>query len=92
MNDNYALHFDESLSRFPLPTLPPEAVLTDTGATFGGAFRFSVHGLSGYSYAVQSSTDTVNWATIATNVSPFTFTDPDATNSPQKFYRAVLAE
>ncbi|MSU59670.1 MAG: hypothetical protein EXS35_16140 [Pedosphaera sp.] len=41
---------------------------------------------------VLASTDLVSWTSILTNppvVGPFTFTDYDATNYPNRYYRAV---
>ena len=44
-------------------------------------------------YLVEASTNLINWtpiATFSTTNSPFYFTDPDATNYSQRFYRALL--
>jgi hypothetical protein len=56
----------------------------------GGAARVSVTGLAGQTYIIQTSTNLVNWVPIYTNGGSFMFTDPNATNSSQQFYRAVM--
>jgi hypothetical protein len=56
-----------------------------------GQFAINVSGATGQSYAVQASADLVNWVTLQTNTAPFTFTDTDAGQFSQRFYRAVYA-
>jgi hypothetical protein len=56
-----------------------------------GQFAINVTGATGQSYAVQASADLVNWVTLQTNTAPFTFTDTDAGQFSQRFYRAVYA-
>jgi hypothetical protein len=49
-------------------------------------------GVPGKSYVLQGSTDLVTWVPISTNVpvsTPFSLSDPAATNFPHRFYRAV---
>ena len=50
-------------------------------------------GASNYNYLVQSSTNLVNWSPMAyvpnTNGTVWFFDDP-VTNSPARFYRAVM--
>jgi hypothetical protein len=41
---------------------------------------------------IESSTDLVNWVSLQTNSSPFTFTDTSAASYPRRFYRAVLTQ
>ena len=55
----------------------------------GSGFQFQVAGVPGFNYAVQGSTNLIDWISLLTNTSPFTFVDANATNSPQLFYRAV---
>ena len=43
-----------------------------------------------YSTIIQASINSVDWINIYTNIPPFTFTDPMATNFPHRFYRAML--
>jgi DNA/RNA endonuclease G (NUC1) len=55
-----------------------------------GQFRFTVNGWTGTNYVVQASTNltALNWVSIFTNASPFTFTDTNAPSFSQCFYRA----
>ena len=61
--------------------------------------QLEVTGLPGKDYVLQTSTNFVNWRSIATNFSPpdpdvtlpgnlFDFIDTPATNLPVRFYRA----
>jgi hypothetical protein len=56
----------------------------------GGNFQAAVTGASGQTYIIQVTTNLSSaiWAPIATNVAPFTFTNPVSSGS--RFYRAVL--
>jgi uncharacterized repeat protein (TIGR01451 family) len=55
----------------------------------GTQAQFSVAGVPGYKYAVQVSTNLVDWSFIKTNTSPFTFTDTNLVNVPDRFYRTI---
>jgi hypothetical protein len=53
-------------------------------------FSFQVGVPSGYTYVVQASTDLIDWKPIATNTAVSAsdvFTDPNAPNYPNRFYR-----
>jgi hypothetical protein len=65
------------------------ATLTST-ACANGQFTFDVSGVPGCSYVVQASTNLVDWENVQTNTAPCTFTDTDASNYSQRYYRAVL--
>jgi hypothetical protein len=52
-----------------------------------GTFTFTVTGIPGSNYVVQASSDLKNWTDLETNTSPFTFTDTNAGNFNQQFYR-----
>jgi hypothetical protein len=73
-------------SGVPVPTL--------TGARYNTnhQFQFSVNGGTGYSYSVLGSTNVrtplSNWASLATNTTPFTFIDSNSPAFPSRFYRA----
>jgi len=43
----------------------------------------------GLSYALEASTNMIQWEGISTNVAPFVFMDVEVTNFTQRFYRAV---
>jgi hypothetical protein len=61
----------------------------NAGASQKG-FNFQVSVPAGYTYVVQASTDLVNWSPIATNTAVSAsdvFTDTDAANYPNRFYR-----
>ena len=58
----------------------------------GGQFSFNVSGQTGPDYAIEMSTNLVQWSNVFITNSPtlpFNWTD-DATNSPQRFYRIKL--
>jgi hypothetical protein len=61
------------------------------GYSFSGdnGFQFQVAGVPGFNYAVQESTNLIDWVSLNTNASPFSFTDTNAAGSPQQFYRAI---
>jgi len=40
-------------------------------------------------YVVQASSDLMNWVAIQTNVAPFTFVDPNASEFSHRFYRTI---
>ena len=55
-----------------------------------GNFQFTVSGISGSSYAVQTSTNLVNWISLQTNVASFQFATTNPAAERQRFYRAVF--
>ena len=55
-----------------------------------GQFGLAVAGVPGYPYAVQASTNLVNWVSIGTNIAPFTFMDTNAGRFSRRFYRSVF--
>ena len=61
------------------------------GCSFSGVngFQFQVAGVPGFNYAVQESTNLIDWVSLITNTAPFSFTDANAPNSLQQFYRAI---
>ena len=69
-------------------TVPAAARLTPAMLS-AGQFAFTVSGTAGCNYVVQVSTNLSNWSPMATNVPPFTFVDPNASNFSRRFYRAV---
>jgi hypothetical protein len=62
---------------------------TITGAATSSGFVLRVTGIPGFTYSIQASTNLTAWNTIATNTSPFTFTDTNSIASPRRFYRAL---
>ena len=58
-----------------------------------GAFVFTLSGNAGYTYTVEMSTNLVQWvpySTISNAAGQVDFTDPAASNSVTRFYRARL--
>ena len=70
-----------------LMVYPPAAVSQTTNVN--GQFTFNVSGAITYPYVVQSSTNLINWVSLQTNTSPFTFVDTNANQFSQRFYRTV---
>ena len=67
-------------------------VITQFALLSGGSLQVTLSGSAGAVYGVQSSTNLLNWQTIAsvTNITGnLQFTDPHATNRYQHFYRLV---
>lgn len=64
-------------------TMTPPLLSTDN------QIQFALSGVPGLNYVLQASTDLVNWDSIATNISPFNFTDTNSANIPQRYYRAI---
>jgi hypothetical protein len=76
-----------------LVTVPLPAPALLTPATHAnGQFALTVAGSAGTNYVVEASTDLVNWVPVATNTAPFTFTDTQAGQFKQRFYRSVSAQ
>jgi hypothetical protein len=65
------------------------STLSGVATTTGNNVQFTVTGVPGFNYAIQASTDLTDWVTLFTNTSPFTFTDTNAPNVPQQFYRSL---
>jgi hypothetical protein len=58
-----------------------------------GTFSLTVNGDSGYDYIIQTSTNLTVWTSIFTNpmpTLPFVWSDSDASNYSQQFYRIQL--
>jgi hypothetical protein len=69
--------------------LTPAATLGPAASLAGNQFQFSVAGVPGFTYAVQASTDLINWVSLCTNTSPFVFADTKTAAFPQRYYRSV---
>jgi hypothetical protein len=66
------------------------AALSSAASTSSG-FNFSVKGTAASLYVVVASTNLTYWVTVATNASPFVFTDSNASKYSRRFYQAILA-
>ena len=75
---------------WPSADQPPQ--LSAPGISGSGAFQMHVDSTPGLPWAIQTSTDLVDWTSIFTNQSGGTmdFADAGATNSTDRFYRAWL--
>ncbi|MGA2178200.1 MAG: immunoglobulin domain-containing protein [Verrucomicrobiota bacterium] len=65
------------------------AMLNGCSFSCVNGFQFQVAGVPGFNYAVQESTNLIDWVSLLTNISPFIFVDANATNFPQQFYRTL---
>jgi hypothetical protein len=74
---------DQQLLRFVTRSYRP--FLAGQYATNG--FTLQIAGVPGYNYALERSTNLTGWVALATNVSPFVFTDTNTAGFPQCFYR-----
>jgi hypothetical protein len=69
-------------------TAPLPATLTAMTSA-NGQFTFNVSGTPDYQYAVQASSNMTDWVSVETNAAPFVFTDANASQFNQRFYRVV---
>jgi hypothetical protein len=80
---------------YTVPLISPatpvtNAALTSAASTSNG-FNFSVNGTAASPYVVVASTNLTYWVAVATNSSPFVFTDSNASKYSRRFYKAILA-
>jgi hypothetical protein len=71
--------------------VPPRATLQPMGALAGGQFLVRVTGTNGLSYAVEGSTNLVNWVPLKTNVIAggyFDYLDTGSVGLNRRYYRA----
>jgi hypothetical protein len=85
---------DEACEALPsqlLPLLRPDS--TSTVTLSGGTLQVQFTGADGYAYAVQTSSNLLDWTTIRTNYpanGSFNFLDTPPPGSPRRFYRSIL--
>jgi endonuclease/exonuclease/phosphatase family metal-dependent hydrolase len=76
-------------------TNPPPVPATLSAPIYNAnhQFQLTLIGQTGSNYVVQASTNLSanNWVALQTNAAPFNFTDTNAGNFDQRFYRAVTA-
>jgi hypothetical protein len=90
----YASLTDEAYEAIPsqlLPLLRADSI----GYVFqtGGTLRIEFSGSDGLAYAIQVSTDLVNWSTLTTSYpvgGVISFVDVPLPGAPRRFYRSVL--
>jgi uncharacterized repeat protein (TIGR01451 family) len=78
---------DDSASATITAAVPTPPQLSATFVKTNGLFQFAITSGAGQTNIIQASTNLVNWIPIYTNVGSFIFTDPKATNYPDRFYR-----
>jgi hypothetical protein len=78
---------------FTITVLRPAQPNLQSVSLGGGALQFQVTGDAGPDYLIQASTNLVDWSAVtnlASPVLPFPWTDPNAANFNQRFYRIQL--
>jgi hypothetical protein len=99
LNTNGAAQFnstmnDEACEALPsqlLPLLRPDS--TSSVSQSGGTVRVQFTGADGYPYAVQTSSNLLDWTAVSTNYpanGSFNFMDAPSPGSPRRFYRSIL--
>jgi hypothetical protein len=73
-----------------LTVYPTGAATIGNAAYSAGQFQFNVTGVPDFTYAVQVSTNLVDWTSLETNSSPFVSTDTNVINFPVRFYRVLF--
>jgi len=71
---------------------PVQPVLSGP-ALVGQLFQFTVTGDTGPDYAIQASTNLLDWAVVFSTNSPplpFTWLDIETNSHPQRYYRVLL--
>ena len=90
----FARRLAESLrasDRVAIPA-PVPITLGDSAALANGQFQFIISSATGQIFRIETGTNLVNWATIATltnSTGSTQFIDPAATGFPRRFYRAA---
>ena len=75
-----------------LITPPPSITIALTPAAHAdGQFALSVSSSSDQECIIQASTNLVDWVPVCTNAPPFTYTDTNAWQFSQRFYRSIPA-
>jgi hypothetical protein len=80
---------EQVMPSFIIPQ-PVTVVLTPT-TYVSGQFALTVSSSSGQECIIQASTNLVDWVPVWTNTPPFTYTDINAGQFSQRFYRPVPA-
>ena len=87
---------DEAYETIPSQLLPlVRADSIGSVAPANGQMIIQFTGYDGHSYAIENSSDLVNWPSVATNYPVngiFTFTNPPPIDASPQFYRSVLLQ
>src|SRR5882724_1241564 len=81
---------DDTASATINAAVPTPPQLSATFVITNGLFQFAITSDAGKTNIIQASTILVDWIPIYTNVGSFIFTDPKATNYPDRFYRDLI--
>jgi hypothetical protein len=66
---------------------------TSTVSQTGGAVQVQFTGADAFAYAVQTSSNLLDWTTVSTNYpvnGSFNFMEAQPPGSPRRFYRSIL--
>jgi uncharacterized repeat protein (TIGR01451 family) len=81
---------DNSASAAITAGVPTPPQLSGTLTATNHTFQFTITSAANQTNVIQASTNLINWIPIYTNVGPFTFTDPKASNYLDRFYRDLI--
>jgi pectin methylesterase-like acyl-CoA thioesterase len=79
---------------FTITVLRPAQPNLQSVSLASGAMQFQISGDAGPDYAIETSTNLVNWAALISSNAPalpWTWNDPQAATLPMRFYRVKLA-
>jgi uncharacterized protein (TIGR03790 family) len=87
--DQNASNFPARFYRMTWPSASQPPQLSGPNITVSGAFQMHVDSAPGLPWAIQMSSDLVNWTSVFTNGlgGPMDFVDNNITNSASRFYR-----
>jgi hypothetical protein len=63
--------------------------LNSPALTMSSNLQFSIAGVAGNRYVLQTSTNLAGWLSLVTNLAPFTFATNFSVAEKQRFYRAL---
>lgn len=70
--------------------LTVEPTLTNISTSISNTFQFTLIGIPFYSYAIEKSTNLIDWSLLTTNSSPFTFIVTNTSSLGPGFLRALF--
>jgi hypothetical protein len=87
-NTNAAFGCGETTNWQSVGFVTTAAPVLVTGQFSTNGFRLGASGVTGYRHVIEASTNLFVWTPIATNLSPFGFTDSNAASFRNHFYRS----
>lgn len=85
---NASFGYSESADEETVSFLAAAPACVVAGRPVTNGFWLQVSNSSGWNYAIDASTNLSRWTALATNTSPFGFTDTNASGCSARFYRA----